>query len=88
MKYHWIIKAPFYIRKPHACPQCAAQLQVDRREKEVRVGSAEAERFDLHITGGPHLNGWVKVRWKEFFCPKCDRYFTIDEVKRHEGIPV
>lgn len=27
-----------------------------------------------------------RVHWKEFFCTSCERYYTIREIKRHEGL--
>lgn len=89
MKYtnvHWNLKSPFFTKfRKHYCPDCATRLQTVKLSKIVRAGSAEAREFDLHITGGPHLIGNVKVIWWEFECPNCNRRITIDKMKRMEG---
>ena len=88
MEHQWLINAPIYVRKLHKCPVCGQQLQVDKREKIRQAGSAAAKEFKGHIISSRSPDGKVKVHWKEFWCDTCQRHFTIEEVKRHEGIPV
>lgn len=88
MEHQWIINAPFYLRKPHKCPECGGQLLVDKREKIIQAGGAEAKRFNPHTISSRSIDGKVKVHWKEFYCEKCQRHFPIEEIKRHEGIPI
>lgn len=83
MDHHWIIKAPFYLRKPHDCPECGCTLRVDRREKIIQDG-----KFQGQTISSRSPDGKVKVHWKEFWCDTCQRHFTIAEIKRHEGIPL
>lgn len=83
MEHHWFIKAPLYVRKPHKCPICSQQLQVDKREKIMQAG-----QFMGYIISSRSPDGKVKVHWKEFWCDTCQRHFTVEEIKRHEGIPL
>ena len=87
MKYtnvQWILKAPLYIRKPHKCPDWKETVSVTKREKVVRAGSEEANQMGVSELCGI---GNVKVVWKVFECPSCGKMTTIEEMKRHEGIP-
>lgn len=78
-----IWKAPLYIRKKHRCPVCAAPVNAAKRDKIVRAGSEEAKR--LNVTG---MSGNVKVIWDVFECPDCGAVTSIEDMKRHEGIPL
>lgn len=92
MKYNniqWIVRAPFYVRKTHFCPECGTQVLTVKRDKIVRSGSEEAKRLGASHGNFHSVSGEcnVKVIWKEFECPQCRKYITIDEMKHHEGIP-
>lgn len=82
----WVIKSPFYVNfKKHFCPDCNVLLHTVKMSRIVHPGSPEAEKFDLHITGGPHFIGKVKVVWTEFECPQCAQRISIERMKKIES---
>ena len=73
----------FYLMKKHHCPECGAKLEKVKISRIVNSKSPEAEKFDFQIGDG-WASGDVKFTWKELRCPKCDKHYTIDEMKKAE----
>lgn len=90
MKYQHIkriFKNPFYVKcKKHNCTDCGEQMRKIKVSKIVHSNSPEAHNFDFH-SGDSYMIGNVKFIWTEFQCPKCQRQFTIDEIKQIENAP-
>ena len=82
---HWRIQSPLYVKfKKHFCPKCKVLLRTVKESRIVYPGTEDAATFDLHITGGPHFAGKVKVVWTEFECPQCNQRITIERMKELE----
>lgn len=69
--------------KKHYCPVCAAELTCIKTSKTVNSKSPEAGNYDFAL-GDSFLSGDVKFIWKEFYCPKCEKRISVDEMKRIE----
>ena len=85
---HWVIRSPVYLyKKKHLCPECGQTLNVVKQSEIMSYEKAEAKGINLQTTGVKSAGGKTKVIWSEFQCPQCKRSFSVDEVKRTEGIP-
>ncbi len=72
----------------HKCPHCANVLKTVKVSKSVNRDSPEAKNFDFDFSAG-HSNLYIteaKFVWKEFECPECRAHFTVDELKKIEGV--
>ena len=77
--------------RKHLCPNCCNKLKTVKVSKIVNFNSPEADNYDFHFGSGKHVivvNDDVEFVWKEFECPNCRKHFTVDELKRIEGIEV
>ena len=75
--------------KKHLCPNCSNKLKKVKVSKTVNFHSAEADNYDFRFGSGKHIlviNDDVEFVWKEFDCPNCKTHFTVDELKKIEGI--
>lgn len=75
----------------HYCPQCNNKLKTVKISKIINSKSSEAKDFNFYFGGAPHgihVTGDVKFIWKEFKCPNCDMHFTVEELKKIEGIEI
>ena len=86
-----------YLSRQHYCPHCQSELKkvevskiLDRRSEEAKnmpkmfsktVISSRGIRFRNY-----NFAGNVKYVWKEFECDTCNCHFTIEEMKKIEGI--
>ena len=76
-----IYKKPFYVNfKKHFCTDCGIRLKKIKLSKIVNSSSPEAKNFDFN-TLDSYMIGNVKFIWSAFECPKCNRQFTIEEMK-------
>lgn len=71
----------------HRCPYCANLLKTVKISKVVNSNSPEAKDFDFNFFDMT-VTGDVKFTWKEFECPECRAHFTVDELKKIEGVYV
>lgn len=69
--------------KKHYCPGCETRLQLIKVSKVVNSKSPEARNYNFSCGDG-FLVGNVKFIWKEFYCPVCDRQFSVKKLKRIE----
>ncbi len=69
----------------HKCPHCANILKTVKVSKVVNSNSPEAKDFDFDFSDIT-IKGDVKFIWKEFECPDCRAHFTVDELKKIEGV--
>lgn len=76
-----------YFRKAHSCPNCGNPLNAVSVSKVVNSRSPEAKDYDFHAAGMT-LVGDVRFTWDEFECPSCKRHFSVEEIKKSEGIAV
>ena len=77
-----------YFRKVHFCPDCGSQLNKAEVSRVVNAGSPEARDFDFTMSPGIAMVGDVQFTWDEFECPECHRHFSVNEIKKSEGIHV
>lgn len=93
----YINNDPIYMAKKHYCPDCKCELQKVKVSKVVNSSSDEAKDipklFSKTVVGSRGVKfrrynyiGDVKYVYKEFECEKCGRHFTVDEMKKIEGV--
>ena len=69
----------------HYCPVCGEELKKIKGSKIVNPQSEEAKNFDFSSYGGDgYMNGNVKFIWTEFFCSKCRKNYSINEIYQAE----
>ena len=75
--------------KKHFCPNCSTKLKTVKVSKTVNFFSPEAKDFDFSFSSLGHnlvVNDDIEFSWKEFDCPSCKTHFTVNELKKIEGI--
>ena len=72
--------------KKHFCPECSARLKTVKVSKIVNSNSPEAADFDFSSSNQMVFKGDVKFVWKEFECPECKRHYTVNDIRRSEGL--
>jgi len=87
MKYQHVQvigKRLFYVNfLKHYCPTCHSRLKKIKVSQIVNSNSPEAANFDFH-TVDTYMVGNVKFIWTEFYCPKCEQRFTVEEIRQIE----
>lgn len=71
----------------HDCPHCKNRLKTIKVTKIVNSNSPEAKEYDFNFSRGPRnlvVTGDVKFTWKEFQCKKCNKNFTVQEIRNIE----
>lgn len=95
----YIIRGVKYLNKDvgyvsftkHFCPDCSSKLKTVKVSKIINFNSPEADKYDFYFGLGQDgfvVNGDVKFVWKEFECSNCKRHFTVEELKKIEGISI
>ena len=80
--YRFHCESPFFVYfKKHFCPDCGNQLMRQKVSKIVYSDSEEAKNYDFEVCDFA-VRGNMKFTHIEFFCPVCQRYFTVREIKR------
>lgn len=75
--------------KKHFCPICSNKLSTIKVSKIVNYQSPEASNYDFTFGCGKHrfvVDGDVEFIQKEFYCIKCEKAFTVDEIKKNENV--
>ena len=75
-----------YLRKNHFCPTCEGKVDIVDVSRIVDSNSAEAENFDFSLSRKTQMVGEIEFHWKEFECKECAKRYTIDEMKKIEGV--
>lgn len=70
----------FVYFKKHYCPSCGNKLTRKRVSVIVNSDSAEARNYDFEVVDTV-VKGNVKFTHIEFFCPVCQRYYKVKEIK-------
>lgn len=79
----------YVVFKKHYCPDCNQKLKTVKVSKTLDYNSPEAKDYDFTFGEFNQFTAKrMKFVWKEFECPKCQRHFTVKELKRIEGIAV
>ena len=81
VKREW--SCPFFCIKKHYCPCCHERLEKTKTETVVNSQSEEVKNYDFS-NGDGFLSGNIKFIKTVFRCNKCDKTYTIKEVKENE----
>ncbi len=74
----------FYtVFKKHYCPQCGLKMMRMKNSKIVNSKSPEAKNYDFSL-GDSYMVGDVEFIWKEFYCPKCEKHISVEEMRKIE----
>ncbi len=88
MKIHGVKREwthPIFCMKKHFCPHCRELLEKIKTETVVNSRSEEAKNYDFSQCGGDgFLVGNIKFVRTAFRCSRCNRTYTIDEIRNHE----
>ncbi len=69
----------------HFCPVCGEVLQKVKIHKIVNSQSEEAKDYDFSSPGGNgYMVGDVKFIWTEFYCAKCSKNYSINDIYQAE----
>ena len=86
MKIHGVKREwshPIFCMKKHYCPYCNERLEKTKTETVVNSKSEEAKNYDFS-NGDGFLVGNIKFIRTVFRCNKCDKTYTIKEVKEND----
>ena len=86
MKIHGVKREwshPIFCMKKHYCPYCNEKLEKTKTETIVNSKSEEAKNYDFS-NGDGFLVGNIKFIRTVFRCNKCDKTYTIKEVKEND----
>ena len=86
MKIHGVKREwsyPIFCMKKHYCPYCNERLEKTKTETIVNSKSEEAKNYDFS-NGDGFLVGNIKFIRTVFRCNKCDKTYTIKEVKEND----
>ena len=88
MKIHGVKREwshPIFCMKKHYCPYCNEKLEKTKTETIVNSKSEEAKNYDFSQAGGDgYMMGNIKFIRTAFRCNKCDKTYTIKEVKEND----
>lgn len=86
MKVHGIKRewsSPIFCLKTHYCPCCNEKLEKNKTETIVNSVSEEAKNYDFSNLD-TFMVGNIKFIRTAFRCNKCDKIYSIDELKKAE----
>ena len=86
MKIHSVKREwshPIFCMKKHYCPYCNERLEKTKTETIVNSKSEETKNYDFS-NGDGFLVGNIKFIRTVFRCNKCDKTYTIKEVKEND----
>lgn len=87
MNYHHFEEDPVYIRvKSHSCPYCYGELQYEKLHKIVNTRDKNFSWYRQRFECYDLMWGEVTFSWMEFYCPTCDQYHRVNEIREHEGL--
>lgn len=72
---------PFFVYfRKHHCPHCSNKLVRQKVSKIIHSDSEEAKNYDFEVAD-IIVKGNMKFTHIEFFCPACQRNYTVKEMK-------
>lgn len=74
---------PIFCMKKHYCPYCNEKLEKTKTETIVNSKSEEAKNYDFS-NGDGFLVGNIKFIRTVFWCSKCDKSYSIEELLKNE----
>lgn len=75
---------PIYVYwKKHYCPECRVRLTIKCSSRIVNSESLEAKGYDFSL-GDTKLEGDVEFRKCYFWCEKCQKRITFEQMKEIE----
>lgn len=84
--YKSIINNPkFTNAKKRFCPDCKNRLEVIRVSKVINSQSKEVKQYNFS-DGEQSLIGNVKIKWREFYCPNCNKYTSVADMMAKERL--
>ena len=86
--YHFKCESPFFIYfKKHYCPCCGNKLARKKVSEVIHSDSDEAKNYDFEVADIT-VKGNMNFTHIEFFCPVCQRNYTVKEIKggRYDSI--
>lgn len=87
MKVHGVKRewsSPIFCLKTHYCPCCNERLEKTKTETIVNSALEEAKNYDFSNVD-TYLVGNIKFIRTAFRCNKCDKTYSIDELKKAEN---
>lgn len=87
MKVHGVkleLTSPLFCLKSHNCPNCNNKLEKNKQKAIVNSKSEEANDYDFSLGGDEFLCGNTKFVRTAFYCNKCNRLYSIKELKEAE----
>ena len=80
--YCYTCESPFFVYfRKHNCPVCGQRLLRNKVSSIVHSDSPEAASYDFDIAD-IQVKGNVKFTHVKFFCPDCQKQFTVKEIKK------
>lgn len=81
--YGFTCESPFFVYfRRHYCPICGQKLLRKKVSKVVHSDSEEAKDYNFEIADN-YVKGNVRFSHIEFFCPACQKYYTVKEAKNN-----
>ena len=88
MKTHGIKRewcSPVFGSRKHYCTYCNERLEKIKTKTVINSKSEEAKNYDFSFPGGDgFLIGNIKFIRTAFRCNKCDKTYSIKEVKEND----
>ena len=82
--YSFQCPSPFFVYlKKHRCPCCGEKLLRKKVSKIIHSDSEDAKHYDFEIADTT-VKGNVKFTHIEFFCPACQKQYTVKEIKNKQ----
>lgn len=72
----------YTVFKKHKCPLCNSRVNRVKSVKTISAKSFEAKKYSID----PYIIGDVRIVTVEFFCPKCQKSISIEDMKKFEGL--
>ena len=81
--YSFTCESPFFVYfRRHYCPICGQKLLRKKVSKVVHSDSEEAKDYNFEIADN-YVKGNVRFSHIEFFCPACQKNYTVKEAKNN-----
>lgn len=82
--YSFKCENPFFVYlKKHFCPRCGNRLIRKKVSQVVHSDSEAAKNYDFEVADIT-VRGNMKFNHIEFFCPDCQKFYTVKEIKGND----